>query len=134
MIARYGGDEFILLLPETDLEQVALLTEKCRNKILEKSIDFQTSNIINIVSISLGECTTIPTNDAAPSALLKATDKALYRAKESGRNRVETCRLYPLLVNIDHIFSLITRALHSSLRRFSPSGKKAAYCTNFSYN
>jgi len=93
MVARYGGEEFVMLLPGIELEQATLLAEECRNKILDQKVDFQTSKVIDVVSISLGVCTTIPTQDAEASILLKASDLALYRAKKNGRNRVESSKL-----------------------------------------
>ena len=93
MVARYGGEEFVMLLPGIELEQATLLAEECRNKILDQKVDFQTSKVIDVVSISLGVCTTIPTKDAEASILLKASDLALYRAKKNGRNRVESSKL-----------------------------------------
>ena len=89
MVARYGGDEFILLLPETEFEPAVLLAEECRNRVLEQAIEFRVSPIAEFVSISLGVCTTMPTNDSEASTLLETADKALYKAKEKGRNRVE---------------------------------------------
>ena len=93
MVARYGGEEFVLLLPEIEFEQATQLAEECRNKILDKNIDHQASKVIDVVSISLGVCTTVPTQEAEASTLLVAADKALYRAKENGRNRVESSKL-----------------------------------------
>jgi len=93
MVARYGGEEFVMLLPGIELEQATLLAEECRNKILDQKIDYQTSKVIDVVSISLGVCATIPMKDAEASILLKASDLALYRAKKNGRNRVETAKL-----------------------------------------
>jgi diguanylate cyclase (GGDEF)-like protein len=90
LAARYGGEEFALLLPETDLEQAVWLAKECRSRIIEQQIAFKHSTISNVVTISLGVGTSVPVPGISPSALIEIADKALYRAKENGRNRVES--------------------------------------------
>jgi len=90
LAARYGGEEFALLLPETELEQAVWLAKECRSRIIEQQIVFKHSTISNVVTISLGVGTSIPVPGITPSALIEIADKALYRAKENGRNRVES--------------------------------------------
>jgi diguanylate cyclase (GGDEF)-like protein len=87
VIARYGGEEFALLLPETELEQATMLAEKCRSMIVDQKIVFS-EGVSNVVTISLGVSSSIPELGTSPSELVEAADKALYRAKDSGRNRV----------------------------------------------
>lgn len=88
MIARYGGEEFALLLPETELIDATHLAEECRKKIFASGINFSHSEIANVVTLSVGVCTTIPKKDDSPAQLLDTADKALYIAKKLGRNRV----------------------------------------------
>jgi len=88
LFARYGGEEFALLLPETD-EGSLYRAEQCR-KIVEKlSIPHEYSKIANYVTISLGVSTLVPAPDSEPVTIVRAADRALYRAKLKGRNRVE---------------------------------------------
>lgn len=89
MVARYGGEEFVLLLPETELQDAIQIAEECRERILALRMEFELSEISDIVTISLGVCATIPQRDDTPALLLKAADRALYNAKKMGRNRVE---------------------------------------------
>ncbi|WP_413699457.1 diguanylate cyclase [Psychromonas sp. KJ10-10] len=86
MVSRYGGEEFILLLPHTDLSGGALIAEKMRIAILDLNLEHPT---LNSVSISLGVCSVIPTADLKVENLIKCADLALYNAKDNGRNRVE---------------------------------------------
>ncbi|MEW6131579.1 MAG: sensor domain-containing diguanylate cyclase [Pseudomonadota bacterium] len=79
MVARYGGEEFLLLLPHTTLEQAAALAERLR----------QTIESSTPVTISIGVAALGPQHDSQDT-LIKAADDALYRAKQSGRNRVVT--------------------------------------------
>jgi len=88
LIARYGGEEFAVILPETtDTESIAqhILTEICKLKIPHKG-----SDINDYVSISIGCCTISPKKGMRATHLIELTDKALYRAKDAGRNNVKS--------------------------------------------
>jgi diguanylate cyclase (GGDEF)-like protein len=85
-VGRYGGDEFIIILPECDSESVALFAERARVLISSAAIDTPDGKIP--VTISSGVATSGKEMWDAYS-LIKAADRALYRAKADGRNRVE---------------------------------------------
>ncbi|MEJ2599484.1 MAG: diguanylate cyclase [Anaerolineales bacterium] len=86
ILCRYGGDEFALLLPETDLFMAASVAERLRASIADEPIDTDGGPVS--VTISLG--VTKATQDTANlEELLKSADRALYTAKQSGRNRME---------------------------------------------
>jgi diguanylate cyclase (GGDEF)-like protein/PAS domain S-box-containing protein len=88
--ARFGGEEFIVILPNTSAEQALGLAETLRNTIWEKDIPHTAQPTHNRVSISVG-VTTFQSNDIfAPEEIIRAADTALYNAKENGRNRVES--------------------------------------------
>jgi diguanylate cyclase (GGDEF)-like protein len=87
ILARYGGEEFVLLLPHTDLEGACILAEKFR-KVAEDFV-YQDNNHQKRVTISIGISTFKAHNPTNPTDLLDFADKALYRAKAEGRNRVK---------------------------------------------
>ena len=93
MIARYGGEEFIILLPDTDVKNAAALAETLRHSIEALAIEHMESYVSEWVTISLGVASRIPNEDASLSDLIADADRALYRAKNAGRNRVSSMDL-----------------------------------------
>ena len=87
VVARYGGEEFALILAGTPRNAGADLGERVRKTIAEQKFSFE-ENLLP-VTISLG-LATFPEDGDTRQALLKAADRALYKAKETGRNRVVT--------------------------------------------
>ncbi|NTW06129.1 MAG: diguanylate cyclase, partial [Peptococcaceae bacterium] len=88
MVARYGGEEFVVILPNTDLNGAMSIAETLRSEIEAENIDHINSKVSNKVTISLGVASVIPVESLDAKALLDCADQALYKAKESGRNRV----------------------------------------------
>ncbi|MGR3221166.1 MAG: diguanylate cyclase [Candidatus Anammoxibacter sp.] len=84
IFARYGGEEFCCLVPETTIQTCAILAEKIRLVISGKEFTFEDVSLS--VTISLGISEVRADTDSA-NDLIKKADEALYRAKESGRNR-----------------------------------------------
>lgn len=84
-LARYGGEEFIVILPETALEGAGNVAEKIRQSIEELSFVYKKEEIK--ITISLGVCE-IGEKDSGYQSLFSRLDKAMYKAKKSGRNRV----------------------------------------------
>ncbi|HEX4870208.1 MAG TPA: diguanylate cyclase [Moraxellaceae bacterium] len=88
LAARYGGEEFVLVLTGANAEQAMLVAERVRDKIVELAIPHQRSSH-GSVTASFGVASVVPgAQHSGPEALLLAADKALYKAKEGGRNRV----------------------------------------------
>jgi diguanylate cyclase (GGDEF)-like protein len=86
LLCRYGGEEFTLILSETNLETASRIAETCRMAIDCKP--FETSGGEINVTVSIGAAT-MPNGDSLDAtALLELADVQLYRAKQSGRNRV----------------------------------------------
>ena len=85
--ARYGGDEFAVLLPDTSLEDAATLAERIREDLLVRSNadEIQRGN----AQLSIGVACLVPGAEAKHRDLVAAADKALYKAKHLGRNRTE---------------------------------------------
>lgn len=84
---RYGGEEFALILPNTDLEGAMQVAEAVREQVASLQLDVD-GNTLNI-TLSAGVATTVVTTNDDEKKLLEQADKALYQAKRSGRNRVE---------------------------------------------
>ena len=88
--SRYGGEEFCIILPQTKIEEANIVAQRLRNAVeknsIETFIDKSNQNKKISVTISLG-LAQLKNNDS-PEDLYKKADKALYEAKERGRNRV----------------------------------------------
>jgi diguanylate cyclase (GGDEF)-like protein len=82
IISRYGGEEFVILLPEADKEEAYTVSERLRKKLCELEIDD-----LPKLSISLG-ISSYPEDGGDIEMLIKKADAAMYAAKQSGRNRV----------------------------------------------
>lgn len=88
LFARFGGEEFILLLPNTPEEGAMQIAEQCRELVESIAIPHHKSSISEVVTISVGVCSLTPDNTVTESDMLDLTDQALYCAKDSGRNCV----------------------------------------------
>jgi len=86
IFCRWGGEEFILLIPESDKNNGQFLSEKIRKSIEKTDIELDSGEVVNI-KISIG-CTSLRENDSTVEALIERADQALYMSKEAGRNRV----------------------------------------------
>jgi diguanylate cyclase (GGDEF)-like protein/PAS domain S-box-containing protein len=88
-LVRYGGEEFIVLLPESDLAAAQDIAERLRQAVQSSTLFHLTSSAASHITISLGVAA-MNAHEGEFEDLLAEADKALYRAKEKGRNRVET--------------------------------------------
>jgi diguanylate cyclase (GGDEF)-like protein len=86
--ARFGGEEFICLLPAANSDEAQKTAEKIRRQIEELQIRHQKSETCNVVTVSIGVAAMVPENELHPVCLLRMVDQALYRAKFNGRNQV----------------------------------------------
>jgi len=85
-VCRYGGEEFAVLLPETDPERAVLAAEKLRTCLKEH---FQADRDLPPLTVSLGVASYPSPGVADDAALVRCADAALYEAKGLGRDRVE---------------------------------------------
>jgi two-component system, cell cycle response regulator len=86
--ARYGGEEFVLVIPGTSLEGGVMIAERLRQAVLEFTFPAPMEDMT--VTISAGVATFPSPNIDSVDSLFRQADEALYRAKQNGRNRVET--------------------------------------------
>ncbi|MCL2819796.1 MAG: diguanylate cyclase [Oscillospiraceae bacterium] len=88
--ARWGGEEFSVLLPNTTLDGAVQVAEDIRKNVETASIPFPGADLYHNVTISTGVSEMLPDDNVSISNLVLQADKALYKAKELGRNRVCT--------------------------------------------
>ena len=84
--ARFGGEEFMLVLPETDESDAINIAERCRMLICHERIPHEKSGVIPMITVSLGVGTIIPSDTDDPLKFIEEVDKRLYQAKQRGRN------------------------------------------------
>jgi len=88
LVARYGGEEFAVLLPGSDAPHARELAETIRLEVELLAIPHGYSKVAPVVTISAGVAAMIPIYGNTPGELVSAADRALYHAKQTGRNRV----------------------------------------------
>ncbi len=91
---RYGGDEFMLILPETSVKGAEKLADKILSAVRSADMSFTEDKSIRL-SLSIGLSSLEMDNDTADS-FIKRTDDAMYASKQGGRDRVSTVKSYPL--------------------------------------
>lgn len=95
LAARFGGEEFAMVLPDTDARNARRIAEEIRHDFAELGLPHAGSPILPHVTLSIGIATVIPEHGQTCEHLLLAADEALYAAKRNGRNQVSeaTCSL-----------------------------------------
>lgn len=88
LFARFGGEEFILLLPNTPEAGALMVANQCRELVESLAMPHHKSSISEVVTISVGVCSLVPETGLTEHDMLDLTDQALYCAKDRGRNRV----------------------------------------------
>jgi diguanylate cyclase (GGDEF)-like protein/PAS domain S-box-containing protein len=87
-IARFGGEEFVLVLPETDEKAAKKVAERCRKLIFKEQIPHDSSLVSHVLTISIGVASMTPSHQDEALAFVEEVDRRLYLAKENGRNRI----------------------------------------------
>jgi diguanylate cyclase (GGDEF)-like protein len=88
VVARYGGEEFILLLPGASAESAMRTASRLRDMIAEEDIPHIRSDVADHITVSQGVMTARPDADLQPLDVIQQVDRALYRAKDAGRNAI----------------------------------------------
>jgi diguanylate cyclase (GGDEF)-like protein len=86
IVARYGGEEFTVILPNTGSEGAEKVAKRMMDSVARLDIVHKTSSVAETVTISIGVSSIFPSGKLAVTSLLDRADKALYQAKEEGRN------------------------------------------------
>jgi len=87
LLARYGGEEFVAILPYTELKGAVELAETFHKRVRELALEHEDSPVSANVTISVGIASVIPNQSLSPSQVVAMADKALYEAKQTGRNQ-----------------------------------------------
>jgi diguanylate cyclase (GGDEF)-like protein len=88
--ARFAGDEFCVVLPETELRAAAAIAERLRSSVSRTEFRTEQGDVIGTVTISIGVSSFGPGRQS-PLSIIQAADRALYQAKTRGRDRVAAC-------------------------------------------
>ena len=93
LVARYGGEEFAIILPNTTHQGAKAVADNIHANLAQSGLGHPDSTVSCSVTVSIGVAAGIPTCETSPEHLLEAADRALYQAKDSGRNCTEAVRL-----------------------------------------
>lgn len=88
LVGRFGGEEFAVLLPDTDEAGAVKVAEQLQAAIAKLNIEHRASDIADRVTLSIGVATRLPTSSASLEQHLQWADEQLYSAKNEGRNRI----------------------------------------------
>lgn len=86
--ARFGGEEFALILPDTDATAAHKIAERCRNLMFKAQIPHEKSEVSQLLTISLGVSSMVPGSKDTLLAFVDRVDALMYQAKKAGRNRI----------------------------------------------
>jgi diguanylate cyclase (GGDEF)-like protein len=88
LTARYGGEEFVVLLPNTPLTGALAVAKSMQLRVKDLQIPHQKSMVSEYVTLSFGVASIIPSDASTPEELILKADRALYQAKQAGRNQI----------------------------------------------
>jgi diguanylate cyclase (GGDEF)-like protein len=88
LVSRYGGEEFIVVLGDTPLDGALQIAEEIRATVENLNIPHKGAEFHPVVTVSIGATSTLPSADMQPETFLVAADRAMYRAKNDGKNQV----------------------------------------------
>ncbi len=89
LVARYGGEEFVVLAPATDAQEALAIARRIQNEVWSLALP-HADTVPGIVTVSLGVASAVPSREHTAEDLVREADLALYRAKQLGRNCVQS--------------------------------------------
>jgi diguanylate cyclase (GGDEF)-like protein len=98
-VCRYGGEEFVVILPETETSRAVILAERCRTEVEYSSFAFDPAQKITKLTVSVGVAS-FPSHAEEVDSIVKCADDALYKAKSLGRNKVKIFSPEPPLIDL----------------------------------
>jgi two-component system, chemotaxis family, response regulator WspR len=98
LVARFGGEEFVVLLPSTPLEALRMLGDRLRDAVAAMGIAHRASTVGQAVTASIGGAVMVPQRNDTFVPFIEAADAALYEAKHAGKNRA-VVRTHPVSGN-----------------------------------
>ena len=87
IVSRFGGEEFILVLPNTEHEDACALAEQARLAIMNRDVEHREKQPLGFLSVS-GGVATVPLHGTGMEEVVERADVAMYQAKKSGRNQI----------------------------------------------
>jgi diguanylate cyclase (GGDEF)-like protein len=88
MLARYGGEELVIMLPNTDIAGARAVARAALDAVSQLHLPHAASPVTDYVTVSIGVADVVPERGSVPATLINAADQALYAAKAAGRNRI----------------------------------------------
>jgi diguanylate cyclase (GGDEF)-like protein/PAS domain S-box-containing protein len=89
LCARFGGEEFVLVLPGTGKEAALNVAQRCRRLLSREAIAHAQSSVADVVTFSIGVGTIVPGAHDDPASFIDTVDRRLYQAKAGGRDRIK---------------------------------------------
>lgn len=89
LVGRYGGEEFMVVMPNADLEGANVVANRIQEEIEKIAILHEFSRCKNQITVSIGVASTVPVSSMDPQSLIGEADKKMYEAKENGRNQIK---------------------------------------------